>query len=209
MRRVIVIALVALLGVVAAPTTASAQFDLSKVGSLFGGGSKSSKPKKSPYQTLAESAPDKRQLVGTWSYQSVDIEYLGTSSFADAAVSQLKSYGNAELCEAGITPGCFTLTLRTNGKGSIAYEDYLFEGDYIYDPSTARFELTAVADDQSVHCSGYFKFVGEDLVVMINAKDAIDAFVTILPEASTDSTFTMIKGAVDSFPGIYISMHYR
>ena len=60
-----------------------------------------------------------------------------------------------------------------------------------------------------MHCSGYFKFVGEDLVVMINAKDAIDAFVTILPEASTDSTFTMIKGAVDSFPGIYISMHYR
>jgi hypothetical protein len=74
----IIALLMAVVGVVALPTTASAQFDLSKLGGLFGGSS--SKTTKSPHATLAENAPAKSQVLGVWKYNSISVEYLGTSA---------------------------------------------------------------------------------------------------------------------------------
>lgn len=207
MRRLLSIAFVALVAVVALPTTASAQFDLSKVGELFGA-KKPSQPAKSPYQTLAENAPQLKSVVGTWKYDHLYIEYLGTNAFAQTAIAQLDTYFKSELSSVGMQPGCFTLTLRTNGKGSIAYEDYLFEGTYTYDATKALFTLTATAQDKTITCRGYLKVVSGKLVVMMNAKDAVAAALTIFPELATDSTMVTIQGVVESFPGIYISMRY-
>lgn len=196
----------AVVGVVALPTTASAQFDLSKIGSLFGGSS--SKSTKSPYTTLAENAPQKSQVLGVWKYNSVSVEYLGTSAFADASVSQLNSFASTELKEAGIMPGCFTIKLHNNGKGSLSYEDMVYEGSYTYDSAKARFVLTVVTDDgKTLSCNGFLKIVNGKLGMMIKAEDALNAVSVAAPELRADSTFLMIQGVVDSFSGIYLTLY--
>ena len=206
MKRLIIVALMALVGIAALPTTASAQFDLSKIGGLFGGSS--SKSAKSPYATLAENAPQRNQVLGVWKYSSICVEYLGTSVLADASVSQLNSFASTELKEAGITPGCFTITLHNNGKGSFSYEDLLFEGSYTYDSSKARFVLTAKTEDgKTLTCNGYLKIVNGKLGMMVKAEDALNAVVIAAPEVGADSTFMMIKSVVDSFSGVYLTLY--
>ena len=73
MKRLIIVALMALVGIVALPTTASAQFDLSKIGGLFGGSS--SKSTKSPYAALAENAPQRNQVLGVWKYSILSLDH--------------------------------------------------------------------------------------------------------------------------------------
>ena len=206
MKRLIIVALMALMGVVALPTTASAQFDLSKIGGLFGGSS--SKSTKSPYTTLAENAPQKSQVLGVWKYSSICVEYLGTSAFADTSVSQLNSFASTELKEAGIMPGCFTIKLQSNGKGSFSYEDMVYEGSYTYDSAKARFVLTAKTDDgKTLTCNGFLKIVNGKLGMMVKAEDALNAVSVAAPELRADSTFLMIQGVVDSFSGIYLTLY--
>ena len=213
MKRLFFSLVVAAMALVAMPHEASAQFDLSKIGGLFGSSSASSaKTKTSPYKTLADNAPTKNEIVGTWIYSTLDIEYLGTNAFAEAALSQVEYVACEELRNAGVTPGSFKITLAKSGKGCLTYEDYQYMGNYTYDVTTARFELTATADNgKSIKCGGFLKKVNGTLVVMLDAKDALNAFATVIPELATTgdgSTFELIYGVVQNFPGIYISMHY-
>ena len=207
MRRLFIVALMVFVGLVALPTTASAQFDFSKLGGLLGGSS--TKTTKSPYTTLTENAPAKSRVLGEWSYSSIDVEYLGTNSFAGASISQLNGSVNAELKSLGIVPGCFTITLQSNGKGSFCFEEDVYEGRYTYDSAKARFTLTATAENgKTITCSGFLKMNNGKLGMMLKAEDALSALATAVPEIATDSTFVMIKSIVDSFSGIYITMYY-
>ena len=137
MRRVIITIVMALMGIVAMPDSATAQFDLSKIGSMLGG--KVAKPTKSPYQTLAENAPIKSKIIGIWHYSDFDIEYLGNNAIAHTAISQTEYYLQQEIKAAGITSGCYYIALRNNGKGYFYYSDYTYESSYTYDPTTGAF----------------------------------------------------------------------
>ena len=212
MKRVLFTITLLIAGMVAMPESASAQFDLSKIGGLLGGSSSSSaQTKTSPYKTLADNAPSHSEILGTWKYSSLDLDYLGTNTMAQAALAQVQSVAREELRMAGVTPGCFTITLLKNGKGSFSCGEYLFEGKYTYDSTKARFELTATSKDgKTIKCGGFVKKAGGELILMFEAEGALDAITTVLPESSASdaSTFEMMYGVVQSFPGIYISMHY-
>ena len=211
MKRLIVVALMLVVGVVALPASASAQFDLSKIGGMFGSKSQQPATKVSPYKSLAENAPSKSEILGTWNYSDIDIEYLGTNSFAETTIGQVRTIVREELRMQGVTPGCFTITLLKSGKGSFSYGDYVFEGSYTYDSTKARFALTAKAEDgKAITCGGFLKKVDGKLVVMLDAKDAVNAITTAIPAIATGDTSTLdtIHGIVQSFPGIYLSMYY-
>lgn len=208
MKRIFIVVAVALLGMVSLPETASAQWDLSKLTGLFKGGSSSSSQKKSPYQTLAENAPTTKRVVGLWNYKNFSIDYLGTNAFAEAAISQIESIGREELMMAGIKAGSFSVRLNANGSGSFCYEDYVYDGSYTYDSSTARFRIQAMADNgKTLTCGGYLKMSEDgELIIMLKAEDAVRAFKTMLPDADDDSTFEMIEGVVSNFSGLYLSL---
>lgn len=213
MKRLIFAIALLFAGMVAMPESASAQFDLSKLGGLLRGtnSSNTTTTKTSPYKSLADNAPAKSEILGAWKYSDLDIEYLGTNSFADATIGQVKLLVREELRAYGVTPGCFTITLSKSGKGSFSYGEYIFEGSYTYDSTKARFELTATAEDgKAIKCGGFLKKVDGKLVVMLDAQDALDAIATAIPEITTGdtSTFASIYSIVQSFPGIYLSMHY-
>ena len=208
MRRVIITIVMALMGIVAMPESATAQFDLSKIGSMLGG--KVAKPTKSPYQTLAENAPIKSKIIGTWSYSDFDIEYLGNNAIAHTAISQTEYYLQQEIKAAGITSGCYYIALRNNGKGYFYYSDYTYESSYTYDPTTAHVDITVKLDNStSIKCSGFIKMKDGKLGLMLNAEDVVKAVATLVPEAMNDQTYLTIKSVVDSFPGIYITTYYN
>jgi hypothetical protein len=206
MKKAILVTLIALVGIVAAPNSAHAQFDLKKIGNLFSG---SSTKKTSPYKTLAENAPAKSEITGVWTYSNFDLEYLGSNTIADAAIDQVEGFAREELKNGGITAGCFTITLNKSGKASFCYDKYIYEGSYTYDTSNARFVLNATADNgKSISCGGFLTMKYGKFVVMLNAEDAIKAFKTMLPGGEDDEMFVMIENLVANFPGIYISMYY-
>lgn len=207
MKRFIIVVVLALVGVVV-PHDASAQFDLSKIGGMLGGSS--SQPKTSPYQALADNAPAKGKIVGAWSYDSFNIEYLGNNSFAGSAIAQVELYAQQEVAAAGVTPGCYAITLRSNGRGVFMYGDYAYECGYSYDASTAHVELNiAMQDGSPITCNGFVKMKGERLGFMLNAEDVVRAVAKLAPEVVADQTYLTIKSVVDSFPGIYITTYYN
>ena len=206
MKRVIITAIIALIGIVAMPESASAQFDFKKIGNMLTG---SSTKKTSPYKTLADNAPAKSEVLGSWSYSNFDLEYLGSNVLADAAIDQVEGFARTELKNAGIKAGCFTITLNKNGKATFCYDKYVYEGTYTYDTESARFVLNATAENgKNITCNGFLTMKYGKFVVMFKAEDAIKAFKTALPGGEDDDMFTMIQGVVENFPGIYISMYY-
>jgi hypothetical protein len=208
MRRLLIVVLMAFVGIVTMPESACAQIDLSKIGGLFGGAT--SKPKQSPYKTLAENAPAKGKIVGEWKYDSFDIEYLGSNTFADNAIAQLRQYTRMELQNLGVKANSFNINLNTNGKCSFNYGDIIYEGSYTYDVSSAQIVISAKADNGGkITCNGFLKFKDGKFVIMLAAQDAIKAIGVVVPEVVADPTFATIKSAVDSFPGIFFSMYYH
>lgn len=206
MKKAILVTLIALVGIVALPNSAHAQFDLKKLGNLLSG---SSTKKTSPYKTLAENAPAKSEITGVWSYSNFDLEYLGNNALAEAALDQVEGFAREELNNAGIKAGCFTITLNKSGKASFCYDKYIFEGTYTYDTTNARFVLNATAENgKSISCGGFLTMKYGKFVVMLKAEDALKAFKTALPGGEEDEMFSMIEGVVANFPGIYISMYY-
>ena len=208
MKRVLFALALLLASMVAIPESASAQFDLKKIGNIFSGSSSSTK-KTSPYKTLAENAPAKSEITGVWSYSNFDLEYLGSNTLADVAIDQVESFAREELKNAGIKAGCFTITLNKSGKATFCYDKYAYEGTYTYDTTHAHFVLDATAENgKKITCSGFLTMKYGKFVVMLKAEDAIKAFQTALPGGEEEDMFTMIQGVVEKFPGIYISMYY-
>ena len=208
MKRVIVVVFMAIIGLVAMPESANAQINLSKVGKLFG--NVASKPQRSPYQELAESAPAKNQITGTWNYDTFRVEYLGSNAFAQGAIAQLENFATQEIKNAGIGDECYTIVLRGNGKGVFQYDDLTYEGNYTYDASTAQFQFTAKkSNGTQIVCNGFIKMDDGRLVTMLKAEDVVRAIAVIAPEVQTDDTYLMVKGVVDSFSGIYISLYHK
>lgn len=222
MKRLFTLLVAVAVVAVVAPTEASAQFDLSRaINYLFGGSNEeedddttqsttqSTTTTVSPFERIAREAPALSSALGTWVYDTTSLEYLGTNSFANVALTSLESYGLAELEGAGITSGSSTLTLRRNGVGIVAHGEYLFEGGYSYDSERGRLTITAQVDGHALSCGGYMTLVDGTLKVMVNAKEALDAYLEVYPEQSTDSFFAMAQGVLASFDQVYVTLHFR
>ena len=214
MKRLTILFLLAVVALVAMPTKAAAQFDLSRaISSFFGGGddneAEPEEPQPTPLELIASQAPQSSAAMGTWIYQSTSLEYLGTNSFADVALAPLEGLGVAELEGAGITRGSSTLTLRRGGTGSIAHGEYLFEGRYRYSADGGQLTVMAQLEGVDVTCSGYMTLVDGELTVLIDADEALDAFLDAYPEQRNDPTITMASSLLVNFSEVYVALHFR
>ncbi|MBR6721007.1 MAG: DUF4923 family protein [Alistipes sp.] len=210
MRRLI-ITLLMVVATVAMPHEAMAQLDLSKAfGALFGSASQQSQPTqpKTPLQLIAESAPSARDIAATWRYQSVGAEYLGVNQLAAFALTQAEPYIEQALRAEGITSGAFKLQMRRNGTAVVTTEDSSGSGRYAYDEATGAVTISITVNDTKVSCGGYIKLAGGLFTVLLNARDAVDAFVKVSPKYATDQTVLMIKEVLNNLDGAYIAVRF-
>ena len=192
------------------PFEASAQFDLGKaLGGLLGTTSQPAEQQISPYDTLKENAPAKSKIMGTWQYKSAKVEYLGSNPLAGVALDQFEAVGIAELQKMGIVEGCCSLTLRRNGLAVVATRDSIMEANFTYDEMSAAVVATATDQGRSYKANGYVKFIGERLVVMLDARDVANGLVKAYPELATDQTFVTVKTLLDSFGDVYLSVMFE
>lgn len=190
-------------------TEASAQIDLGKaLGTLLNeAAAVQSVPDQ--YAILRENAPTKGKVLGTWHYLSARVEYLGVNSLASMAIPQLETFVLAELKRKGIVEGCCSLTLNRNGVAVIGTLDQLYEGNYSYSPSTAKVKASYTYNNHTYNVSGYFKTVSSRIAVLIDMRDILRELLVIRPSLATDENFLMIKGVVDSFGDIYLSVLFN
>lgn len=189
------------------PSSAMAQIDLSKaLGALLGGAEAT--PDKNPLELIAEAAPSSRDVVRTWAYDRLYLEYLGTNPLADVALQQLDVTLQAALKREGIVSGAFTLTLRRNGTGFIMRDGNALDGEYKYNEAKGRVEFSVLVNKTKYPCGGFFKLKGDNLVVMIDARDIFSIYLAESPQYSNDQTAISIKGVLDSFPGVFISLEF-
>lgn len=201
MRRVVLlfIAILTLSG------TASAQFDLSKaLGSLLGGDTEQSTT--TPYDELAEAAPSRSAIMGTWQYKAARLEYLGGNSLAGAAISQLEGVVAAELKRWGVVEGCCSLTLRRNGMAVIATRDALQDCTFMYNTHTAQMQLSVLVDGRSFSIDSYVKMPSNRMAILLDAKDVMDMVLKLQPELANNSSVVAVKSILDNFSDIYISI---
>ena len=122
----------------------SAQIDLGKaLGTLI---NEAQKVQQTPdhYAKLRANAPTKAKVLGSWHYLSARVEYLGINSLAQVAIPQLESFVLGELKRNGIVEGCCSLTLNRSGVAVIGTLDTIYEGNYSYDPATAKLKATYI-----------------------------------------------------------------
>lgn len=203
MRRVLYTLIVAV-AVVLVPTTASAQFSLSR---LLGGLSQAAsqneqKREKDPYQRLAEAAPSLSTLNGTWTYQSASFSYLGNSPLADIAIAQIDPIVVSTLKQLNITPGSVTLRL-SGGKGTLKHGDNKLEGTYVYTRSMAAIVAETTLDGKRVKASGYVRYESGELTVMLDARELITAMTTVLPELKKDQNIILLETLLKDLKDVY------
>lgn len=206
MKRFVALLILALLCAVVAPSEASAQFDLGKaLGQLFGAPAQDTS-KSSPYDEIRSTAPARSKTLGTWQYKSATLQYLGDNPLAEMALSQLEGYGLAELRKHGIIEGCCSLTLRRNGMAVLSTRDALQDGTINYDETTSGMTLSTVIDGETYNAKGYLRIVSERLLVMIDARDVLKMLIKNYPELTTDQTYIMAQGVLQSFGDIYLTI---
>ena len=189
------------------PFSASAQFDLSKAfGALLG--SADNTAQQDPLKAIAEAAPSSRDVVRTWAYERLYFEFLGNNPLAEVALQQLDSTVQAALKREGIVSGAFTLTLRRNGTGFIMRDGNALDGEYKYNEEKGRVEFSVLVNGTKYPCGGLFKLKDENLVFMVDAGDIFDIYLNESPQYSNDPTALSIKGVLDSFPGVFISLDF-
>jgi hypothetical protein len=190
-------------------TEASAQIDLGKaIGSFLDevGASQLIPSVPDQYATLREKAPAKAQVVGTWQYLSSRVEYLGSNYLASVTVPQLESIISTELRSNGIVEGCCSLTLNRKGTAVIGTLDQVYEGNYSYDPTTAKVKASYLYNKHTYAVSGYLKPISSRIAVLVDMRDILRELTIVRPSLATDENFLLIKGVVDSFGDIYLSI---
>ena len=207
MRRFIFVILCVIgLGVT---TEASAQIDLGRaLGTLL---NEAAAVQTAPdhYAKLRENAPAKSKILGTWHYLSARVEYLGINSLASVAIPQLETFVLSELKRNGIVEGCCSLTLNRSGVAVIGTLDTLYEGRYTYDQTSAKVKATYIYNNRTYSVSGYLKPVSTRIAVLIDMRDILRELLVIRPNLATDENFLMVKGVVDSFGDIYLSILFN
>ena len=190
-------------------TEAYAQIDLGKaLGALLNeAAANPSAPDQ--YAILRDNAPSKGKILGTWHYLSARVEYLGANSIASMAIPQLENFVLSELKRNGIVEGCCSLTLNRSGVAVIGTLDEFFEGKYIYDPSEAKVKASYTYENHTYSVSGYIKMVSSRFAILIDMRDILRELLIIRPSLARDENFLMIKGGVEGFGDIYLSVLFQ
>ena len=188
---------------------ASAQIDFGKALGTLLNEAQQAQPTENPYAKIKANAPARSKILGSWHYLSARVEYLGINSLAQVAIPQLESFVLSELKRNGIVEGCCSLTLNRNGVAVIGTLDSLYEGKYTYDPTSAKFKATYIYNNREYAMGGYLKFVSSRLAVLIDMRDILRELLAVRPSLATDENFIMVKGVVDSFGDIYVSVLFN
>lgn len=190
-------------------TEASAQIDLGKALGTLLNEAAATQPAVDHYALLRENAPAKGKILGTWHYLSARVEYLGANSIASMAIPQLETVVLSELKRYGITEGCCSLTLNRKGVAVMGTLDRVYEGKYSYDAATAKVKGSYEYNNHTYALSGYLKSVSTRIAILIDMRDVLRELTTIRPSLATDENFLLIKGVVDSFGDIYLSVLFN
>ena len=202
MKKSLYILIVAVV-VALVPTTASAQFNLSR---LLGGLSKvanAQTEKEDPYQRLAEAAPSIYTLNGNWTYQSASFSYLGQNPLADIAIAQIDPIVASMLQQLKITPGSAKLRLN-GGKGTITHGDHKLDGSYVYTRSKASVVAETTLDGKTVKASGYVRYASGELTIMLDARELISAMTTLMPELKSDQNILLVETLIKDLKDVYV-----
>lgn len=191
-------------------TEASAQIDLGKaLGALINEASSTVQSTPDYYAKLRESAPAKGKIVGTWQYRSARVEYLGANPVVQVAMPQLETLIDSELKREGVVEGCCSLTINRKGTATISAGNLKYDGSYTYDQSTAKAKASYVIDNHTYNISGYLKLSSSRLMVLIDIRDVLRELTYLSPKLANDENFLMVKGVVDSFGDIYLSVLFQ
>lgn len=188
---------------------ASAQIDFGKALGTLLNEAQQAQPTENPYAKIKANAPARSKILGSWHYLSARVEYLGINSLAQVAIPQLESFVLSELKRNGIVEGCCSLTLNRNGVAVIGTLDTLYEGEYTYDPATAKVKATYIYNGRKYAMGGYLRLVSSRLAVLIDMRDILRELLAVRPSLATDENFLMVKGVVDSFGDIYVSVLFN
>ena len=180
-------------------TNASAQ----SLGDLFNGLSKLFSP--STEQTAQPEVkvehPTEKEIVGKWTYQEMVMEYTGNSTLASIAVSSAATQLPALAAKVGITGKEF-VRIKNDGSMLFVGGDHKVEGRYTYVQPTGKMIVSVKHNEQTITLTGTVTKVDGRLKVLFNANEVAAKAEMVSSKFKENSTFAMLKGLVDSYPGI-------
>lgn len=145
--------------------------------------------------------PTEKEIVGKWTYQEMVMEYTGNSTLASLAVSSAATQLPALASKAGITGKEY---VRIKGDGSMLFVggDHKVEGRYTYVQPTGKMIVSVMHKNQTITLTGTVTKVNGRIKVLFNANEVAAKAEMISSKFKENTTFAMLKGLVDSYPGI-------
>ena len=192
------------------PATAMAQLDFgAALGAFLGAAQPQQQDVVSPYDAIRENAPAKSKILGTWQYKSASREYLGTPNpIADVALAQVEGIGISALQNRGVVEGCCSLTLRRNGMAILATRDTLQDGVMTYDEESAKVEFSTTVEGVTYTAKGYIRIVSDRLVVLLDARDAMNIVAKSTPSITSDQMFLTAKEVLKTVGDVYLAIAF-
>jgi TolB-like protein len=193
-----------------APATAMAQLDFgAALGAFLGAAQPQQQNTVSPYDAIRDNAPAKSKILGTWQYKSASLEYLGTPNpIADVALAQVEGIGISALQSRGVVEGCCSLTLRRNGMAILATRDTLQDGVMTYDEESAKVEFSTTVEGVTYTAKGYIRIVSDRLVVLLDARDAMNIVAKSTPSITSDQMFLTAKEVLKTVGDVYLAIAF-
>lgn len=180
-------------------TNASAQ----SLGDLFNGLSKmfSASTEQTTQPEIKVEHPTEKEIIGKWSYQELVMEYTGNSTLASLAVSSAATQLPTLATKFGITGKEY---VRIKNDGSIIFVggDHKVEGRYTYVQPTGKMIVSVKHNEQTITLTGTVTKVDGRLKVLFNANEVAAKAEMVSSKFKENTTFAMLKGLVDSYPGI-------
>lgn len=145
--------------------------------------------------------PTEKEITGKWTYQEMVMEYTGNSTLASLAVSSAASQLPALASKVGIT-GKEYVRIKSDGTMLFVGGDSKIEAKYTYVQPTGKIIVSVVHKGQTITLTGSVTKVNGGLKVLFNAKEVAAKAELVSSKFKENTTFAMLKGLVDSYPGI-------
>ena len=154
--------------------------------------------------------PQMEELSGRFAYDELAIDYQGDSSLAALAVSTLETQLPVISEKLGLIAGRDYMEVSADGSMMIVREGYqmpLYCSSY--DSATGEASIMIRLLEQNINIRASVTKVDGRYKILFDARELLAIIAEHYSKFNENTTLLMVKGVIDSYPGVRVGAYLR
>lgn len=154
--------------------------------------------------------PEVEELSGRFVYNELAIDYKGDSSLASLAVSTLETQLSVIAEKLGLIAGRDYLDVSADGSMMIVREGYQMPlYCSAYDAATGEASIMISMLEQNINIKASITKVDGRYKILFDARELLSIIAEHYSKFNENTTLLMVKGVIDSYPGVRVGAYMR